>query len=57
MITEKSKAHNEGILAEKCRIALEKSFGMPVPTPNCLSKKHQLNYSEDEGVLCSKTNY
>jgi hypothetical protein len=42
MIAEKSKDQKEEILAEKCRIALEKSFGMSVPKPRCLSKKHGL---------------
>ena len=31
---------NEKDLAEKCRIALEKSFGMQVPMPICIGKKH-----------------
>jgi hypothetical protein len=28
-------------LAERCRLALEKSFGMAVPTPKSLAKKHK----------------
>jgi hypothetical protein len=28
---------NEKDLANRCRIALEKSYGMKVPTPKCLN--------------------
>ena len=41
MISEKSKARKDKIFAEKCRMALEKSFGMPIPEPKSLSSKRQ----------------
>jgi len=41
MVTEKYKVENEKVLAEKCRKALEKTLGMPVPMPNSLSKRHR----------------
>lgn len=31
---------NEKDLAEQCRIALQKSYGMQIPVPKCLAKKH-----------------
>jgi hypothetical protein len=42
MIAGKARVQ-ETKLAESCRVALEKSFGMPVPLPNCLSKKNPGN--------------
>ena len=43
MITGKSETQHESTLAESCRIALERSYGMAVPIPKCLSKKHVNN--------------
>jgi len=41
MISGKSRTQ-ENKLAESCRVALEKSFGMPVPMPNCLTKNNRI---------------
>ncbi len=41
MISGKSRTQ-ENKLAESCRVALEKSFGMPVPMPNCLTKNNRV---------------
>jgi hypothetical protein len=43
MIPQTKAAKNEPDFAEQCRMALEKSFGMPVPKPKCLSKRQQLS--------------
>jgi hypothetical protein len=40
MITVKPETQKENDFAEKCRIALEKSYGISFPKPSCLSKKH-----------------
>jgi hypothetical protein len=42
MFAEEIRTQNNEILAEKCKMALEKSFGIPVPMPNCLSRKHRM---------------
>jgi hypothetical protein len=33
-----SKTEKEKTLAERCRIALEKNYGMPIPMPKTLAK-------------------
>jgi hypothetical protein len=41
MAETKKTVLNEKDLAERCRIALEKSYGMPVPLPKYFGKKNQ----------------
>jgi len=36
-VSRKDENYND--LAERCRIALEKSYGMKIPIPNALMKK------------------
>jgi hypothetical protein len=40
MIDFKTEAEGENSLSERCRIALEKSYGGPIPMP--APKKHRL---------------
>ncbi len=42
MIAREGNNQSKTDFAEKCRIAIEKSYGMPVPKPNCLSNKQRL---------------
>jgi hypothetical protein len=39
MLQQRKLVENESDFAEKCRKALEKSFGMEVPMPRCTGKK------------------
>jgi hypothetical protein len=39
MDQEFSKNYDDGELAEKCRRALEKSYGIEIPMPKCIAKK------------------
>jgi hypothetical protein len=39
VLKQKELVENESDFAERCRKALEKSFGMEVPMPSCTSKK------------------
>ena len=36
---EFSQDHDDADLAERCRRALEKSYGSDIPKPNCMVKK------------------
>jgi hypothetical protein len=38
---DKGEISNEKNLAETCRLALEKSYGMQIPVPNCLARKER----------------
>jgi hypothetical protein len=40
MVNEKNKTLNDKNLAEKCRIALEKSYGSQIPMPKSIANKH-----------------
>ena len=42
MVAGEGNNQNKTDFAEKCRIAIEKSYGMSVPKPNCLSNKQRL---------------
>jgi hypothetical protein len=42
MVARDFKNKNKTDFAERCRIAIEKSYGMSVPKPNCLSNKQRL---------------
>jgi hypothetical protein len=39
MIEQRKLVEDESDFAERCRKALEKSFGMEVPMPSCTNKK------------------
>jgi len=39
-IEEQSEKNKEN-LSERCRIALEKNFGFPIPLPKCVKKTHE----------------
>ena len=47
------KVEEEKTLAERCRIALEKNYGMPVPVPKSFGKKES-KFWETGGKLYVK---
>ncbi len=39
MMRQKFSENHDSEMAEKCRRALEKSYGMDIPMPKCIVKK------------------
>jgi hypothetical protein len=52
MMKQKISKNHDGVMAEKCRRALEKSFGAGIPLPKCMDKK--VNMHEAKSFLGRK---
>ena len=58
MMRQKFSKNYDSEMAEKCRRALEKSYGTDIPMPKCIVKKvnsQRLKFFEAE--KCSRTDY
>jgi hypothetical protein len=59
MMNQELSQNQDAEMAEKCRKALEKSYGIDIPMPKCVVKKvnMQKNSNYSEAKKCSKIDY